>query len=61
MDGWAFLVRGSVCLIGAMVFLRVVGNTLQDMRNQLDLLERRKRLAARQRADIETVKSEKVA
>lgn len=61
MDGWAFLIRGSVGLFGALVFLRVVCNTLRDVRNYLDLLERRKRLAARQRAEIETVKPEKVA
>ena len=61
MDGWAMLVRGSACLIGALIFLRVVGNTLQDVRNQFDAVERRKRLIARQRAEIESTKAEKAA
>ncbi len=61
MDGWSILVRGLVCLVGALLFLRILTNSLQDLREQLDAVERRKRVGARQRAEIESIKVEKVA
>ncbi len=51
MSGWSILIRGVVCLTGALYFLRLVAHAIADARSLLRSLEEREQMRGRQRVD----------
>ncbi|MHC4695232.1 MAG: hypothetical protein ACYTFA_00665 [Planctomycetota bacterium] len=51
MSGWSILIRGVVCLTGALYFLRLVAHAIADARSLLRSLEEREQIRGRHRAE----------